>query len=309
MRAIVEWVSTNNVIPNPLNPRKNDSIRTEEMQEIISRRGWEEPLTVYRKGGGNYVVLAGHRRLFAAKSMNIKQVPVYIVEEPKNHQEEIERIASLQRGRVDWTAYEWAKFTYERWIAWKRPSIKEFAEQIGISRSTTEEYIKVLDYFPRHEIEPKLLSESLSFSHLSRLILWIRKVKREKPEIIESMTEEMVRRMMLTKLENRAIQNKEEFGIGSTFVTESTIEEMRNFLITPTMGFKEALRNIGVSDQKEVKSFHGHIVSLGIMNKRVSEMKPSNKQEWETLNKQLVEMKKTLDKRLETLQAEYKKLL
>ena len=308
MRAIVEWANTTDVIPNPLNPRKNDSIRTEEMQEIIHRRGWEEPLTVYRKGR-NYVVLAGHRRLFAAKSMNIKQLPVYIVDEPENHQEEIERIASLQRGRVDWTAYEWAKFTYERWIAWNRPSITEFAEQIGISRTTTEDYIRVLDYFPRHEIEPKLLSESVSINRLAKLIQWMRKLKREKSELVENMTEEIIRRMMITKLENRAIVNKDDINQGLTFISESSDDEMKNFLTNPTISFKEALRNIGVTDQKEVKSFHGHMVSLGMMNRRVFEMKPNNLQEWETLNKQLVELKSSIEKRIETMKADHKKLI
>lgn len=308
MRAIVEWANTPDVIPNPLNPRKNDAIRTEEMQEIIARRGWEEPLTVYRKGS-NYIVLAGHRRLFAAKSMNIKQVPVYVVDEPENHQEEIERIASLQRGRVDWTSYEWAKFTYERWIAWNRPGMTEFADQIGIPRTTTEEYIRVLDYYPRHEIEPKLLSESVSFSHLGKLIQWLRKLKKEKPELVENMTEDIIRRMMLSKLENRAIVNKDEISAGLAFITESSDEEMKSFLTNSTLGLKEAMKDIGVMDQKEVKSFQGHVISLGLMNRRVFDMKPNNLQEWESLNKHLVELKSAVEQRLETMKQDHKKLI
>lgn len=75
-RSLTILVPTSNVFPNPLNPRKNDGIDTEEMQSIITKRGWEEPLSAYKKNEDSdyYVLLAGHRRLFAANKAGIKHV-------------------------------------------------------------------------------------------------------------------------------------------------------------------------------------------------------------------------------------------
>ncbi|MFP7486516.1 ParB N-terminal domain-containing protein [Priestia filamentosa] len=53
----------NQVIPNLMSPRKDNSVKTEHMQEVIKKRGGEEQLVVYKQGKSTYVLLAGHRRL------------------------------------------------------------------------------------------------------------------------------------------------------------------------------------------------------------------------------------------------------
>lgn len=305
-RANLQWVKTDNVIPNPLNPRRNDAIKTEEIQEIISRRGWEEPLTVYQRGI-NYVVMAGHRRLYAAKQLGIKQIPVFIVEAPENHQDEIERIASLQRGRVDWQPYEWAKFTYERWVAWQRPPLKKFAKQIGINERTVTDYITVLDYYPRQEVEAKLMTGTYHVTTLAKLAYWMRRLKTKLPDVVENLTEEMIRRTMLAKID-RGLINKEDLH-ADKFVTNANKEQMRLFLTTPEMSLKQATAMIGVSDEEATRSFVGHLTSIGKMNNRLYDMQPKNVEEYNMLKRALQKLEQIVKVRLEGLESEYKDLI
>jgi ParB family chromosome partitioning protein len=70
------------------------------MQEIIAANGWKEAATCYKKGQF-YILLSGHRRLYAAKKLGEKQIPIYIVLAPTTPAEELDRLGSLQSGQVE----------------------------------------------------------------------------------------------------------------------------------------------------------------------------------------------------------------
>lgn len=295
-RATVKWVPIEDVIPNPLNPRKNDAIRSEEMKEIILKRGWEEPITVYQKGRV-YVVLAGHRRLRAAKEAKIKEIPVYIVDPPENHQEEIERIASLQRHRVDWTQYEWGKFTYERWIAWGQPKINEFAKHIGIPVNRVKEYIKVFSYYPRHEIEHELQSEVYSISALDALVDWIGKMTVEKPKIVDKLTEEMIRKVMLNKLSNKLVNRD---SLRKTELLEViTDKDLMEFLTSTDMKLQDLLDIYEIGRNKN--TLHSQLVRIGRLNKDIQEISLAHEGDREKYISALEELDKIIQQKLREL--------
>lgn len=56
------------VEPNPLNPRMDNTIKTDELQRVIKEKGWEVPITCYERDN-KYVILSGHRRWHAAKKL------------------------------------------------------------------------------------------------------------------------------------------------------------------------------------------------------------------------------------------------
>ena len=295
-RSGVKWVPIEDVVPNPLNPRKNDAIKSEEMKEIILKRGWEEPITVYQKGR-MYVVLAGHRRLRAAKEAKIKEIPVYIVEPPQNHQEEIERIASLQRGRVDWTPYEWGKFTYERWIAWGQPKISKFAKHIGIPANRVKEYINVFSYYPRHEIEHGLQSEVYSISALDVLVDWIGKLKVEKPEIVNKLTEEMIRKVMLNKLSNKLVSRD---SLRKTELLEIiSDEDLMEFLTSTDINLQDVLDMYEI--RKNKNTLHSQLVRIGRLNKDIREITLAHEDDREKYINALEELDKVIKKKLREL--------
>lgn len=296
-RAIVEWVSINEVLPNPLNPRKNDAIETETMQNIIRKRGWEEPLTVYRKGKV-FVVLAGHRRLYAARESKIKMIPVYIVDAPTSHQDEIERIASLQSGRVDWTPFEWARFTYERWLAWGQPGIRNFAKEINISERTVSSYINVMTYYPVYEIEPGLKSGSLNVTFLDSLANWMKMLKKYHEELVLALTEDMVRKMMIEKFQAKLVSR---VAIRRTDVlTMVSSDALRNFFLTKGQALEELLQNNNI-DVKE-QTFHGTLVSLGLLRKSVVNMNVKTETQAGKAVESLNEIKKNIEEQLRKIE-------
>jgi RNA polymerase sigma factor (sigma-70 family) len=67
-----EWVDINNISASPKNPRKNLSANSQQMQEILAIKGWEEAITCYRRGP-YYFILSGHRRWNAAKELGEKR--------------------------------------------------------------------------------------------------------------------------------------------------------------------------------------------------------------------------------------------
>ena len=273
-RAHTEWVNTEEIVPNPLNPRKDDSVKTEELQSIIRKRGWEMPLTVYKKGN-MYVVLSGHRRLYAARAAKIKQIPVFIVEAPKTHAEEMERIASAQLAQEDWTALEWARFCYERWTAWGRPGLKKFAEEINLNHRTVESYIKVLDYFPLYEIEAGINQKQYSMGLLLDLVHWIKKAKASHPELIEGFSDDMVRRIMLDKLSNKKASRESLRKV--EFMNKVSATDLKRFFTDKELHLEELMAEYEFNVKE--KSFHAQTISMGYARKAVKNFTPKNVEE------------------------------
>lgn len=299
-RAHSEWVDINSVVPNPLNPRKDDSVKTEELQGIIRSKGWEMPLTVYKKGN-IYVLLSGHRRLYAARKAGVKDIPVFVVEAPKTHQEEVERIASAQLAQENWTALEWGRFTYERWLAWGRPGLKKFSKDIGISERTVESYIRVLDYFPMHEIEAGINQKLYSLSFLLDVVYWIKKLKEIKPSLMEDMTEDMIRRMMVDKLANKKV-SKESLR-KRHFIEKVKDNDLKRFLLDKELHLEELMAEYEF-DVKE-KSFHGQLVSMGYARKSVKNLNPKNKEEAKKAFETLKEIQESLTAQAQYLERKY----
>lgn len=76
----VTFVDVESIIVNSDQPRKHfDEDKLRELSESIAKHGILQPLTV-RKNGDLYDLLAGERRLRAAKMAGLDKVPVYILE-------------------------------------------------------------------------------------------------------------------------------------------------------------------------------------------------------------------------------------
>ena len=97
-----QLISINNISPNPNQPRKQfDEEALHELVASIKQKGLLTPITV-RENGGKYIVVAGERRLRAAKLAGLKKVPVYSIE-VKNDAEMMEMalIENIQRENLN----------------------------------------------------------------------------------------------------------------------------------------------------------------------------------------------------------------
>ncbi|MBV9326513.1 MAG: ParB/RepB/Spo0J family partition protein [Chloroflexi bacterium] len=83
--------------PNPLNPRGDvDASGLDELAESISTQGVLQPLLVTPDG----VVVAGHRRLAAARMACLEEVPVVVRDLDPVQQQEIMLVENLQRQEL-----------------------------------------------------------------------------------------------------------------------------------------------------------------------------------------------------------------
>ncbi|APO43366.1 hypothetical protein BS614_04395 [Paenibacillus xylanexedens] len=227
MDAFLAWVNIDQVIPNPMNPRRDHSIETEQMQEILRSKGWAEAITCYKKGQ-YYIILSGHRRWHSARKMGEVEVPIYIVQAPESDAEELDRLGSIQGGQVDWTPYEWAKYTFDVWVNSGNISYAELATKLGVTQSLVSSRIRVYNFYPRNEIEDKLSNGMYSLSMLDYIYKWIKRLEKYHFDLFQSMGEELIRKQMLKKYENKCFNSK--IANDNTFVTNACSQDIFKFL-------------------------------------------------------------------------------
>ncbi|CAM4509147.1 ParB/RepB/Spo0J family partition protein [Paenibacillus macerans] len=227
MKSKLEWVSLDRVLPNPKNPRRDPSVRTKEMQNTIETIGWEEPITCY-ESGNNFIILSGHPRWYAAKQLKQNRIPIYIVKAPKSEAEEMDRIGSVQGGQVEWSPFDQIKYTHDRWIASGKMSFHDLANELGISKGLVKSRIHVYEYYPEDEVEEKLNNRMYSITMLDYIYIWIKRLKNYHPDIVESLGEHYIRRLMLKKYEHRCFNS--QLVNDKTFVRIATPDAIREFL-------------------------------------------------------------------------------
>jgi ParB family chromosome partitioning protein len=234
------WANINNVVPNPLNPRSDITVKNAEMLDIIKQKGWETGITCYEKGS-EYIILSGHRRWYAAKKLKVKEVPIILVEAPKSNAEELKRLWSVQGGKEDWSSYEWAKYTYEMWIVWDKCSFEELSLIMRRKSRWVAERIRVFQYYPHDEIEEGFSTGVLNITILYRLIGWLEKLSCQKPGLIAVLTNKMVRAVMLNKMKNGLVSAMDLKN--DKYFLESSDEQIKNFLSDSKMKLKDILNN------------------------------------------------------------------
>ncbi|WP_145408320.1 ParB N-terminal domain-containing protein [Paenibacillus xylanexedens] len=232
-----EWVLIELIFANPSNPRRDLAVDTEQLQQIIDSKGWEEPVTCYKRGG-NYILLAGHRRWYAAKQLGHEKIPAFIVDPPTTSKEEKDQLGSLQSVQVDWTPYEIAKNIHDRWVFSGGISYEEFAKKIGVPKAKIAAKIRVYKYYLRIEVEEKLKNGMYSISMLDYIITWIKRLCQFHPALVESLEESFVRQQMLRKYENKCFNSN--IVNDRTFVCNASEKEIRAFLSDTTKTIKQS---------------------------------------------------------------------
>ena len=95
-------LNINNISPNPHQPRQQfDEGALQELVASIKEKGILTPITV-QDDTGNYILIAGERRLRAAKLAGLKEIPVYIIEvENDAEMMEMALIENIQRENLN----------------------------------------------------------------------------------------------------------------------------------------------------------------------------------------------------------------
>lgn len=204
------WVEVDRIKPNPFQPRKNfDEASLSSLAESIRSYGVLQPLTVTRKeierpGEGitvEYELIAGERRLRAAKLAGIANVPVVIRsgEDDDRMKLELAIIENLQREDLN---------PVDRALAFKR-LVDEFGlkhievgKRVGKSREYVSNSLRMLS-LPQ-EMQDALAAGEISEGHTRPLLMLIDRGDEQKTLFTEIKTrhlnvreaEQLARRIM-----------------------------------------------------------------------------------------------------------------
>jgi len=150
---------------NPDQPRKVfDESGLTSMAETIREKGVLQPLLV-RKVGSHYELIAGERRLRAAKMAGLAEVPVMIREAAELDGLELAMIENLQRE--DLNPIEEAS-GYKEMLQRLEVTQEELAHRIGKDRSSIANTVRLLQ-LPR-EIQHDLVKGDISAGHARALL-------------------------------------------------------------------------------------------------------------------------------------------
>ena len=170
-RHIDGAVPLTQIIPNRNQPRQE--FNPEQMEELtasIKENGILQPLTVRELEGGNFELIAGERRLRAAKDAGLETVPVYILSVDADvEMMEYALVENIQR--VDLKPLEKAE-GYAILSGKYDLSQEDIAKRVGKSRPAIANALRLLKLPP--EIKSSLNSGKISTGH-ALAILGLRK--------------------------------------------------------------------------------------------------------------------------------------
>jgi len=153
------------IVANPYQPRKEfDPKALEELAESIREHGVFTPILV-KEMDSNYVLIAGERRLRAAKMANLERIPAIIKEFTDEQMMEISLLENIQRE--DLTAIEEAS-SYEQLIKKLGYTQEQLAKRVGKSREHVANLMRLLK-LPK-EIQLMVSDKVLSMGQVRPLI-------------------------------------------------------------------------------------------------------------------------------------------
>lgn len=127
---------------NPFQPRSNfDEAALEELSVSIKELGIVQPLTVREVAAGRYQLIAGERRLRAAKMAGIESVPAFVRTADDRDMLELALVENIQREDLD--AVEIA-ISFQRLMEECDLTQEQLSDRVGKRRSTVANYLRLL---------------------------------------------------------------------------------------------------------------------------------------------------------------------
>jgi ParB family chromosome partitioning protein len=159
-------ISVDSIDANPFQPRTSfDEQSLKELATSIKKLGIVQPLTVRETGAGRYQLIAGERRLRAARLAGLSHVPAYIRTADDQAMLELALVENIQREDLD--AVEVA-ISFQRLIEECRLTQEQLSDRVGKQRSTVANYLRLLK-LPA-EIQLGIKNKQLMMGHARTLV-------------------------------------------------------------------------------------------------------------------------------------------
>lgn len=246
--------------PNRFQPRRQFAeTELEELAASVREQGILQPLMV-RKSDAGFELVAGERRLRAARRAGLSQVPVVV--RPVNDDQLLEMSLVENIQRADLNPIEEAE-AYHRLIHQFNLTQEQAAERVGKSRSAVANFLR-LRQLPE-PIQAGIVEGALSMGHARALLgaenaaqqlaAW-RAVVAKKLSVRE--TEDLVRRLKSEKKAPRVSRKSSE----ETYLTGLSEELSRH------LGTKVTIRKSGRQGRLEIEFYSNDDLDLLITRLR-----------------------------------------
>lgn len=138
----IPQIPVDKIMPNPFQPRKSfDAESLEEMSQSIRHYGVLQPITVRKVSPTLYELIAGERRLRAAKHAGLSKIPAIVVEMSDGDSAAVALVENLQRQ--DLSFMEEAE-AYSALIAIHGYTQEQIAAKLGKNQSTIANKLRLL---------------------------------------------------------------------------------------------------------------------------------------------------------------------
>src|SRR6266481_3783967 len=190
----VERVALVEIVPSPLQPRKN--FRSDQLQELVDsirEHGIIQPLIV-RRVNGKCELIAGERRWRAATQLGLHEAPVIIRTASDQDVLELALIENLQREDLNPIEEATAFARLAKEFLLKQEDI---ARKVGKSRASIANSMRLLDLDP--QVQSWLVQNRISVGH-AKVLLSLKLHEQQ-----SALAEEIIRRSLTVRAAEKLV--------------------------------------------------------------------------------------------------------
>jgi ParB family chromosome partitioning protein len=166
--------------PNPFQPRKHfEPMALVDLATSIKQYGLMQPISVRITEDGGYELVAGERRLRAAKLADIPTIPALIVDITDKDSAILAMVENLQRQNLNYI--EEAE-GFAQLLMLHGLTQDELAKKMGKNQSTIANKLRLLKFSPK--IKRQLIAKDLSERHARALLKLLKELPEEGAEQI-----------------------------------------------------------------------------------------------------------------------------
>jgi ParB family transcriptional regulator, chromosome partitioning protein len=261
------------VSPNPRQPRTSfDETTLDELADSIDQLGVLQPLLVRARVAGSYELVAGERRLRAARKAGLTHVPVLLVE--ADDRGSLERALVENVHREDLNPVEEAE-AYRALLEDGGQTHEELAGRVGKSRASITNSLRLLE-LPT-EIKRFLVDGLLSSGH-GRALLGLqgnpfqrRLAKRAAQEGLSVReTEELVRKYASMTVTNRDRGSQERVRPAAVTEAQRRLAEALQTRVRVDMGARKGRIVVDFVSLEELERLMGVLLGPDARPERIS---------------------------------------
>lgn len=228
--ADLSYVSVETIDANPFQPRQDFSAaEMSSLVESILQHGILQPV-VLRPVEGRYQLVAGERRLRAAKEAGLGEVPARVLELDDQQVFELAIVENLQRQ--DLNPLEKAR-AFQEYLQRFGGTQEELSARLGVDRSTLSNLLRLLEL--PEEVQQALRGDQVSAGH-ARALLSLGTAERQiavcRQIIEEGMSVRQVEALVSTERPAESRARKRSHGGGRKAQTSALEQELRERLGT-----------------------------------------------------------------------------